>query len=188
MAKPVIIAGFFPPPITGQGLATQRLAELLSNHYQVECVNLREGEENLDLRVKGRVLYKINAYRDAGRRLKQVLDRFPEATVFWTAVSPQASGHFRDLFTILPHFGPGHRVYGVVHWGRFADLFASKATGFTARRMSKRLDGFVFLNEDRAQQCAPWLPANKRLVIPNTLDAAVVCTEEEVELKAQSKS
>ena len=188
MAQTVIIAGFFPPPITGQGLATQRLAALLSDHYHVESVNLREGEENLDLRVKGRILYKIQAYRNAGRRLKEVLARFPEATVFWTSVSPQVSGHFRDLLTILPHVGPAHRVYGVVHWGKFADLFASRLTGFTAQRMSKRLEGLVFLNEDRAHQCAPWLPDHKRLVIPNTLDAAVVCTDEEVERKIQQRT
>ena len=119
---------------------------------------------------------------------KKPWDRFPDATVFWTSVSPQASGHFRDLLTILPHFGPAHRVYGVVHWGKFADLFASKVTGFTARRMSKRLEGFVFLNDDRAQQCAPWLTENKRLVIPNTLDAAVVCTDEEVEQKIKRRT
>lgn len=183
MGRKVIIAGFFPPPITGQGLATQRLGELLHPHYDVECVNLRTNEEQLDLRVKGRLLHKVKQYRSAGQRLKQALDRSPGATVLWTAISPQFFGHFRDLLTIMPTFGPQHAVYAVVHWGKFANLFKSASTGYTAQRLSKKIKGFVFLNEDRSEQCAPWISPERRFVIPNTLDSHVLCTKQEIEAK-----
>ena len=183
MAETVIIAGFFPPPITGQGLATQRLGELLQPHFDVHCVNLRTGEEQLDLRMRGRILHKVRQYRSAGARLKKLLIQFPEATVFWTAISPQRFGHYRDLITILPAFGPGHKVYAVIHWGKFAHLFKARTTSLTARSMSKKLHGLVFLNQDRSNQCAPWIADNKRFVIPNTLDSQVLCTEQEIEAK-----
>ena len=181
--NPVIIAGFFPPPVTGQGLATQRLAELLHPHFDTHCVNLRTGEQELDLRVRGRLVEKVRQYRSAGRRLRTLLNQFPKATVFWTAISPQLFGHYRDLLTITPAFGPAHSVYGVIHWGKFAQLFKSPGTTLTAQRLSKTLSGFVFLNEDRSEQCASWIPADKRFVIPNTLDSAVLCTDQEIELK-----
>ena len=183
MGRKVIIAGFFPPPITGQGLATQRLGELLHPHYEVECINLRTDEEQLDLRVRGRIIQKVKQYRSAGQRLRYALDQSPDATVFWTAISPQVFGHFRDLLTILPTFGPQHTVYGVVHWGKFAHLFKSASTALTAQRLNKKLHGFVFLNEDRSKQCAPWISEDKRFVIPNTLDSEVLCTEQELEAK-----
>ena len=49
--------------------------------------------------------------------------------------------------------------------------------------MSKKLQGFVFLNEDRSDQCAPWIAPSKRFVIPNTLDHDVLCSASEIESK-----
>lgn len=141
------------------------------------------GEEQLDLRMRGRILHKVKQYRSAGVRLKKLLTQFPEATVFWTAISPQRLGHYRDMLTILPAFGPGHKVYAVIHWGKFAQLFKATSTSLTAQRMSKKLYGFVFLNQDRSNQCAPWIANNKRVVIPNTLDSEVLCTEQEIQAK-----
>ena len=183
MSKTVIIAGFFPPPITGQGLATQRLAELLSPHYDVHRVNLREGEEELSLKVYSRLFHKINQYSSAGKRLKAVLNEHPEAVVFWTAISPQVFGHFRDLMTIVPAFTAKHRVYGVIHWGKFATLFQSPVTTLTAQRLANRLTGFVFNNVDRARQCERWISPSRQYLIPNTPDLAVLCSEEEITQK-----
>lgn len=180
MPDPVLIAGFFPPPITGQGLATQRLTELLADTIQVHTINLREGETHLDLKVKGRMKQKIKSYRKAGRRLNEATSRHPGATVFWTAISPEPLGHLRDLLTIAPAFKPGQRVFAVVHWGRFSKLFESWLTRTTAKRLIARLAGVVFLNPHLADQCAPWIPAEKRIVIPNTLDEATLCSEDEV--------
>lgn len=186
MRHPVIVAGFFPPPITGQGIATERLAELLGQEHQIIKVNLREDESDLDLKVQGRVLEKVNGYIQAGRRLKTAIRKHPEATVLWTAISPQLLGHIRDNFSIMPQYLTTNKVYGVVHWGRFAQLFQSYQTSFTAKKMLKRLEGLVFLNEDRASDCKQWVPADKRFVIPNTLDDEVICAAGEVFVKQQS--
>lgn len=183
MKPSVLVAGFFPPPITGQGLATQRLSELLSEAYEVHTVNLREEEEQLDLRLAGRLLKKISTYRKAGQRLSETIRAHPDATVLWTSISPEPMGHFRDLYNFVPGFLPDQRVFGVVHWGRFAHLFKSPFTTSTAPKIINRLAGLVFLNQDRADQCARWVPAEKRSVIPNTLDTPVLCSAKEVEQK-----
>lgn len=188
MPRPLLIAGFFPPPITGQGLATQRLAELLAEDYEVHTVNLREGETAVDLRHAGRIFRKVAGYRAAGRRLAEAVHDLPEATVLWTAISPEPAGHFRDLLTVAPAFAPDQRVYGVVHWGRFDRLFRSPTTRLTAKRLVDRLAGLVFLNTDRAARCNGWVPPEKRFVIPNTLDRAVLCSDEEIEAKQRDYS
>lgn len=183
MRKKVIIAGFFPPPITGQGLATERLAGLLAESIDVISLNLRERETTLNLRKSNRFFQKIADYKRTGAQLKGIVEDNPGATVIWTAVSPELLGHFRDLLTIMPAFRAVSRVYGVVHWGRFSKLFRSVLSTYTARKMIQQLAGVVFLNQDRAEDCRPWIPDSKRVVIPNTLDEAVICSDEEVETK-----
>src|SRR5690606_16240357 len=74
-------------------------------------------------------------------------------------------------------------VFAVVHRGNFDRVFRSPATALTARRLARRLRGFVFLNEQLAGACAPWIPPARRFVIPNTIDASVYCTDAEVEAK-----
>ena len=183
MPDPLIIAGFFPPPITGQGLATRRLADLLSGSREVIEVNLREGELDVDLRRLGKAKNKIAGYRNAGDRLEKVLKTHPASPVLWTSISPEMLGHARDMTTIAPAFQKDQRVYAVVHWGRFAQLFQSLATRSTARRLMRRLTGVVFLQETLAAECGRWIPDEKRLVIPNSLDPAVICTNAEITAK-----
>jgi glycosyltransferase involved in cell wall biosynthesis len=149
-------------------------------------VNLREGEESLDLRVIGRFAKKTVAYREAGHRLRVMTARYPNAPVIWTSISPQPFGHFRDLLTILPAFRPDQQVFAVVHWGRFEQLFRSPLTRWTAGRLMDRLAGIIFLNENRALQCAPWIPTSRQFVIANTLDSPVVCTHDEVDRKQRA--
>jgi glycosyltransferase involved in cell wall biosynthesis len=60
------------------------------------------------------------------------------------------------------------------------EVFRSPLTTLTAHRMADRLNGFVFLSESISERCAPWVPAEKRFVIPNTIDEAILCTDDEV--------
>jgi glycosyltransferase involved in cell wall biosynthesis len=128
---------------------------------------------------------KIARYREAGRRLAAAAQEHPDAVVLWTSISPETFGHFRDLLTVLPSFAPDQPVFAIVHWGRFSKLFRSPATAITARKLVGKLSGVVFLNANRADDCNEWIPPQKRFVIPNTLDRAVLCSDGEV-LEKQS--
>ncbi len=183
MPKTVIIAGFFPPPITGQGLATARLADMLEASVEVIRVNLREGEENVTKSGSGQFWGKMTRYIHSGRKFRDVIRSNRDATVIWTSISPEVGGHLRDYLTVFPALKAADRVFGVVHWGRFSQLFKTGALSITSRRLLNRLSGLVFLNNDRAEDCKQWVPDAKRFVIPNTLDSAVCCTPEEVEHK-----
>ncbi len=184
----VCVVGYFPPPVTGQGLATERLASLLAEDFEVITLNLREGEDSLDLRFLSKVLTRIKAYRASGQKLANLLADHPDAIILWTSISPQFAGHFRDLLTVIPAFKPSNRVFAVVHWGKFDRLFRSVLTRTTAKRLLKHLEGIVFLNQDRAAQCAGVVPANQQFIAPNSLDQETHCSDEEVRQKIETRS
>jgi len=176
---PVYLIGRFPPPIDGQTMATARLAALLDGTRAVHRLNVSPGDTGLvqaDVRFRpGKALHYVRLRRS----LQEALSAHPTAPVLWTSISPAPLGHLRDRLIVLPAFQPGQRVFAVIHWGNFDRVFQAAATALSARRMVRRLAGFVFLNDQLAERCAPWIPAEKRFVIPNTVDEAVHCTEAE---------
>ena len=168
-------------------MATQRVADLLAASFEVRTVSTSYPEARVLTEARLH-LDKVRHYVDVARLLRRALRATPAAPVLWTSVSPQPFGHWRDLLTILPAFRPEQPVYGVVHWGDFARVFRSPLTRWTARWMVRRLRGLVFLNEGLAERCAPWVPGEKRFVIPNTVDQAVLCTEDEITTKRKAYS
>jgi len=111
----------------------------------------------------------------------------PEAVILWPGVSGSTLGHYRDLSVVLPNFPRDARVFAVVHWGNFHELFERPSTRMTARRMVKRVTGFVFLNETLKSRAAKWIPEEKQIVIPNTIEESVQLTEDELTSKRMAR-
>ncbi len=183
----IAVAGYFPPPITGQTMATERLAALLEDVFPLDRIALNEGQGGQVETSPGVRLGKIHGYIRAGRQLRDALRAAPPEVLLWPAVSPQMLGHVRDLIAVAPALSLARRRYGVVHWGNFAALFESPLTRFTARRLVRALDGFVFLNPSLAERCAAWIPSHKRFSIPNTIDKALCFSDVEVAEKQRER-
>jgi glycosyltransferase involved in cell wall biosynthesis len=183
MASTIIILGRFPPPLDGQAMATRRLAELVDERHNAARVNVSAPEEDQAVaRVRlrpGRVLHYLGT---RGRVNRQLMEH-PYAPVLWPSVSPALLGHLRDRLTVLPALRGKRAVYAVVHRGDFHELFERALTRASAKAMIARLAGVVFLTEHLADRCAPWIPGHKRFVIPNTIEEAICCTDEEVAAK-----
>jgi glycosyltransferase involved in cell wall biosynthesis len=118
----------------------------------------------------------------------QVCKRNADAVVLWTSISPAPLGHLRDVLTVKPAFRPGQRVYAVVHRGDFDTLFGGRLLRTSSSRLVDRLTAVVFLNRQLADACRPWIPDPKRIVIPNTIDDAVLCSQAEIEARRVSFS
>ncbi|MDE2995286.1 MAG: glycosyltransferase family 4 protein, partial [Bacteroidota bacterium] len=116
---------------------------------------------------------KWRHYAKAGVTLGQTLEQYPNATIVWTSISPEAAGHFRDVKTIFPRL-KGKRVVAAAHWGKFAQVFSHPLTRWSARRLLPGLDRIVFTAPVLSEACATWLPEGRRAVIPNTLDPEVI--------------
>ncbi|MEM6647447.1 MAG: glycosyltransferase, partial [Bacteroidota bacterium] len=168
------VLGKFPPPVDGQAMATARLAGLLEPHGAVQQVALFAQAEHTSRRQ--RLLHYIRIRQQVQRQLAAS----PRAPVLWAMISPHTVSHWRDWLTVVPAFQPKQPVYGISHWGNFDRLFRSPWTRHSAQRLVARLAGLVFLDQGLADRCAPWVPADKRIVIPNTIDAAVMPTADEV--------
>ena len=179
----VVVAGRFPPPLDGQAVATARLASLLADGrggpFSVRRVDVGapEGER---LVTGGGGLARAAHFLRLPARLRRALADSPGAPVVWPSVSPSPLGHARDLLTVAPAFR-GRPVVAVVHRGDFDRLFRSPLTAATGRALVRRLRAVVFLTDGLAARCAPFVPASKRWVVPNTVDDAAVPAPPEVE-------
>lgn len=186
MTRDLVVLGRFPPPVDGQTLATRRLAELLDGPFVVRRLNTSPPVEIISVEVRFR-WERLRHYLGLLPRLRRELAEAPKAAVLWGSVSPATLGHWRDMLATLPAFQSGQRVFAVLHRGGFANLFRNLLTAPTARYLVRRLDGFVFLNQPFADQCAQWIPDEKRFVCPNTIDDALVCTGAELAKKRATR-
>ena len=175
----LLIAGRFPPPLDGQALATERLASLLETERRFVRVDVGapEGDHVVTTAQAGRVGHFLRQRR----RLRAEIAAEPGAPVLWPSISPSVLGHARDRLVVAPAFGPSRSVIGVVHRGDFAHLFERRATRASGVALVRRLAGVAFLTERLAAACAAWIPAEKRLVVPNTIDDAAIPDLAEVE-------
>lgn len=175
----VAVVGRFPPPLDGQAIATARLADLLADVQGVRRIDVGAPEGDRLGSSRGRLSRTLHFARRR-RAVRSALGHVPGAPVLWTSISPTPLGHARDRLTVAPAFGE-RPVVAVVHRGDFVRLFTSPWTRPSGLRLTRRLARVVFLTESLSEQCAPWLHASMRAVIPNTIDDAAVPSAEAVE-------
>lgn len=174
----VTVAGFFPPPVTGQALATERLADLLGEAMPVRRLSLGVsartgvGESRFDARLLGQTIAQTRAWRHELRTGEPVL---------WASISPSRWGVWRDALATSRLWHPGQRVWGVVHHGVFAQAFGSPLRRQALRHTLSRLAGLVFVTDGLRQQCAPHVGRLPLHVIPNTLPPEAAATADELE-------
>jgi len=173
--KRLIIFGRFPPPFDGQSLLTERFAKMINADYAVVKINSSVGSD-------AGWFQKIKSYIVSGRELRHLLRLNERECLVWQSISPQPSGHFRDLLTIYPYL-KNHPVIAVVHWGDFDRLFRSPATSILAKWLTRRISKFVFNTDNLSSACSVWLSSDRRAVIPNTVDPETHCSEKEVTAK-----
>lgn len=165
-APHIILLGRFPPPPDGQSVATQRLAEQLEATWATHRINAM-------IPAEASISAKLRHYRSAAQQLEKVLAEHPDSLIIWSSISPETVGHWRDALTLFPLL-KGRRVIAVAHWGKFATVFENAATRWSARRLLPTLDRVVFTAPVLSDACEPWLAKERRAVIPNTLDEALI--------------
>ena len=182
MSAPVHVVGRFPPPLDGQAVATDSLADLLVRlDYDVTRHNVGAPEgEHLGVDGSRSRLRRLPHYVGLPAKLPRSLSGPAGEPVLWTSVSPSVLGHARDRALVVPAFGR-RPVVGVVHVGDFDRLFRSPLTAASGRALVRRLRALVFLSEALAARCALYVPEAKRWVVPNTIDAAAIPSVAEVE-------
>mgnify|MGYP003148056527 CR=1 FL=1 len=182
----VAVAGFFPPPVTGQSVATERLASLLGDELPVERIDLGVRDADDDARTSrfrldliGRMMCRRRSWRE------QAAAGFPTA---WESISPSQWGVWRDALLMHGVWQPGQRVWGVVHHGDFADALAHPIRRIALRRTLSRLSGLVLLSDTLRQACAPLTGDLPLHVIPNTVNETSIATPAELDQRREHPS
>ncbi len=178
----IYVVGRFPPPMDGQAIATRRVADLLSREFDVERFDM-EPEGNEVRRHSSLTWSTFQKNVRLRRSLHRTLAGHPTSIVVWPAVSSSTAGHFRDRVITVPAFGPGRRIIGVIHRGNFDEVFRRATTRFSAVRLVERTACFVFLTDQLARRCEPWIPSYRRAVIPNTIDEEMIPADETIAAK-----
>jgi len=163
-SKSIHIIGRYPPPIDGQSLATQQLADLLQNTYDVKRFSMTLPDRSLLPSKLSGIQRTISHYLHLKPPLKVRLS--DHHLVLWANISAQTLGHWRDMFTVMP-FIKKQPAIAVVHWGSFSDIFKNWKTSITARMLVQQLDRIVVLSQELANQVEKWIPPSKLCVIPN---------------------
>ena len=179
-ASPLFVVGRLPPPYDGQTLATARCADVLDGAFDVRRFDTEPAggpaartEPTLDLR-------RGAQYLGIGRRLRRALAPYPDAPVLWHSVAPTLLGHARDVAVSLPAFGPQRPLVAVLHRALYERLFTRALTAPTARRVARRVTTWVVQSGPLRDALAPHVPPERITIVPNTIDAAVWCSDEEV--------
>ena len=165
-----VIVGRFPPPRDGQSMATERLAELLhvpnARRFNTEPPSAGYVAAETTWRWD-----RVWHYLTMRSRLRQFLREAAPSHIIWASISPHPLGHLRDLLTVLSVVPRESRLIAWVHRATLHELFLHRVWSWSARRLARRVDAFVFLSRSISARVAPFIAGNKRIIIPNTLGA-----------------
>lgn len=177
----------FPPPATGQSNYSFFVRELVAGSHPVDSFDLSDGSlgnfsSSSKLAVVRRTLSIVKRTGELVRHLK----RNPTDTLY---VVPSSSrfGHLRDAYylrRVRPHV---RRIVAHVHSGNFHEVLAARPH-FATRTLVDAVDRFIFLSHYLEGLSAELVPASKRVVIPNTIDAGVRFSDEEVQRKLAERA
>lgn len=162
----LLIAGNFPPPLTGQAVATEVLASLIADHFSLSRVDL--GAERAIPESIGDWWQRGLGYIAAARLLDSVTGC---DIALWANPSPSAAGLLRDAALYRRLWAdPRRPVLAISHWGNFHEAFAGPRS-VLAHHVFRNVTGIIVLTNRLADALNAARPPCDVHVIPNTVRA-----------------
>ena len=169
------VAGGYPPPLTGMTIATERLYEMLREERAVRRINFAEGG-----RGNPRDKLTWSRLRAVQRYAKEIREAHPEVMIY-ANLSGSIPGHLRDFYVFSRGIPHDTHVICWVHNGNIARHFTAPGRRRSARYLAGNVHRFVMVSRLLERRLAPFVPAEKRCVIPYTIDEVMICGDAEVE-------
>ena len=186
MSRPrIVFAAPFPPPFTGQTVATARFAELAHEFAEVERhdhVDPARHERASGAFRLGRAVDVLRMARALRRRLKAA-----PADVLYLTPSARAVGHLRDRAVLWAGRRSATRVVGHVHNGNWAELFDGPLAA-SAASLVRQLDAVCFLSPSLAERAGGHVPPGKTRIVPNTPAPDLLFTDGEVDARIDRRT
>lgn len=168
------VAGGYPPPLTGMTIITSRLYEMLREEREVLPINFAEGG-----RGNPRDKLSWGRLRAVGRYAREIREAQPDVMIY-ANLSGSIPGHLRDLFVFRHGVKKKTRVICWVHNGNIANHHNAWWRRWSAREIAGKVHLFVLVSKLLDRRLAPYVPAEKRRVIPYTIDEVMMCSSVEV--------
>ena len=186
MARKVLFFCSFPPPNTGQTIATQTYYSFIEDVCLVGRINI--ADENRDKTRSGqfRLGYFLRIL-DQVNELKQRL-KSEDWDVLYIVLSSSVLGHLRDAYilnrvkTWLPD------VVAHIHSGNIDKVLRGSWHAKLTRRLISRISRFIFLSPSLAELSSPWIDSGRVAIVPNTIDPEIQFNPAEVERKIEERS
>lgn len=172
---PVLFYCPFPPPATGQRVASLTFADLIADDADVRRLPVVAPS------LPGRGLRFLAGRAKSHARglwaLRRVHRQMPEATVYFCpASSPR--GVLRDLAMLAALGGRARRLVGHLNAGDYPALWRSPATRWMAQQVLGALDALIVPSETQAGPLRPLAEGLPIHVVPNIPDDDVRLDDE----------
>jgi glycosyltransferase involved in cell wall biosynthesis len=175
------VAGGYPPPLTGMTIATERLYDMLRTERAVRRINFAEGG-----RGNPRDKMTWNRLRAVSRYAKEIREAHSDVLIY-ANLSGSIPGHLRDLYVFKRGVPSSTRVICWVHNGNIARHYTALGRRWSARYIADKVHRFVMVSKLLDRRLAPYVPAERRRVIPYTIDEVMMCSGAEVERAQEAR-
>ena len=180
----------FPPPHTGQTIATDLFGNLLEVKFKVRRIDTSMGfikPEDFGWRwLKYHGAFAAHFLRQL-QRLRKTLRRSDVDTLYLVG-SPSVLGLFRNAVTVRaarPHVA---QIVAHVHNGNYQEIFKGNIIrSFLSSYVESNIDRFIFTSSLLGRRLESFIPEPKRAVVHNTVSEEVRCTRAEVERKIRKR-
>lgn len=175
--KTILFFCSFPPPFTGQRIATQLIFNLLKNSANVDFINLSPEQETIKKATSFKLFFTyINKYFFLAKKLKQ-----NKYDIVYTVFAPSKIALFKDNISayIIKNFSKA-KLIAHLHCGNYGDNFKSPLFKSLFKRLINNVDTFVFLSPVLNKLD---IETNKVFYLTNTISNEIICAEDEIEKK-----
>lgn len=174
----------FPPPFTGQRIATKFIYDLLKSHVDIDLINIASEKSGIKKPGKFSLTLAINYLYKYNQLLKNLKNKDYE--YIYSIFAPSKFALLRDyIFAKLVKKYSKGRLVVHLHCGNYGDNFNDFFSRKIFKKLLKKVDVFIFLSPmlNKIKD----LPLQKVHYLTNTISSEIICTDEEVAKKIELK-
>jgi glycosyltransferase involved in cell wall biosynthesis len=189
MVKKVLMVGLFPPPYSsGERILNMNIKGILEEKYEVEVINL--SVDTLSPKTFG--MAKLRYYAKASVRFNEALKEIKvkcannKYHALYIVTSSSSSGHLKD-YLILKHASPvTDNVFAFIQNGNYDTIFDKTWHKKKTEKFLTMINKMVFLSKGLQNKVIKHIPIEQTTIIRNSIDKAVVFSDEEIQTKVDS--
>ncbi|CAN5542905.1 hypothetical protein BH10BAC2_BH10BAC2_37620 [soil metagenome] len=186
-ADKILFFGKLPPPYTGENVVSASILNLLQNNFDISIINTSGTVEKKDGLIK-KVTYFINQAVHLIRSFFQLRKSVKNNGFKFLYFSGSSSifGSLSDY--LLVYLARKHvtRIICHLHRGNYKDNFTGRRLFNAGTFLANSIDTFIFLSNNLSNDLEGYILQEKRTVLPNPVDKAVLLTDAEFDLKCKN--